>query len=267
MDINWEELLMSREQAVNELIVKFNGIVKEYKKLQLPCPIESVEGRVKQIGSILEKANRKNILYDELEERMEDIAGIRIICRFVEDIDKVVTIIREREGHDLCVLEERDYVTNTKPSGYRSYHIHISYPVFTAFGRRVVKVEIQIRTMAMNFWAAIEHSLKYKYKGNMPEILQKRLRKSAEAAFQLDKEMGKISGEILEGQRIISEKNGLADQIINNIQDLNNHEEQEKVNELNDQFYEIYKEGNLDKLGEFNEKLTVMAKLYNVGYL
>jgi len=196
--INWDELLLPREQAVNELLVKFNGILNEYNRRKIYSPIDRVDGRVKSIGSILEKASRKNILYDELEEKMEDLAGIRLICRFVEDIDKAVDIVRQRDGYDLKILRERDYVKEAKPSGYRSYHIHIDYPVFTAFGRKDVKVEIQVRTMVMNYWATIEHSLKYKYDGNMPVYLLERLKKSAEAAYQLDKEMGKIREDIHE---------------------------------------------------------------------
>lgn len=93
---------------------------------------------------------------------MEDIAGIRIMCQFVDDIDRVVEIIRERE--DMQILYEKDYVKNVKPSGYRSYHMVIRYPVYMAKGKVEILAEFQIRTLAMNFWATIEHSLNYKYK-------------------------------------------------------------------------------------------------------
>ena len=95
------------------------------------------------------------------------------MCQFVDDITTVVNLIRQRD--DLKVIEEKDYITNKKPSGYRSYHMIAEYPVETVNGKKTVLVEIQIRTLAMNFWASIEHSLNYKYKGDFPEEIKLRL--------------------------------------------------------------------------------------------
>ena len=133
-----EKITYSYEQAVEELKVKFNGIREEYIRLEEYSPIEYVTGRVKKISSILEKAKRKGIAIEDIEERIEDIAGIRIICQFVKDIDKVVHLIRNRDGKDLKILEERDYIKNIKPSGYRSYHIIIKYPIQTSKGERSI---------------------------------------------------------------------------------------------------------------------------------
>jgi len=123
---DWDTLLIPYRQAVNELCVKFEAYAAEYICREQHSPIEYVEGRVKRVGSILDKATRKNIpvtQFYELSEQIEDIAGIRIICRFVEDIEKVVGLIRQRS--DMKVVVERDYINHTKPSGYRSYLFHI----------------------------------------------------------------------------------------------------------------------------------------------
>ena len=112
--INWKELLYPYEQAVDELMLKFNYIRKEYLRLGMYSPIESVEGRVKSAASIIEKVSRKGISRERIEDDIEDIAGIRLICQFVEDIPKVIDIIRQRDGHDMKIVEERDYITNKK---------------------------------------------------------------------------------------------------------------------------------------------------------
>ncbi len=203
---DWKIFLIPYSQAIEELKVKFKAIRKEFAILDEYSPIEFITGRVKKVSSILEKAERKNIPLDQVDKKMEDIAGIRIMCQFAEDIYKVIDIIRARSGKDLYIVEERDYITNLKPSGYRSYHIIIKYPVQTAMGERLIFVEIQIRTLAMNFWATIEHSLRYKYRQNMPAEIQDRLNKAAEAAFQLDGEMSEIRDEVLKAQEIIQEK-------------------------------------------------------------
>ncbi|HLS07154.1 MAG TPA: GTP pyrophosphokinase family protein, partial [Bacillota bacterium] len=187
-------------QVVAELKVKLKGIQLQFKKESSYSPIEFVTGRVKPILSIIEKANRKNIPFEAVDQHLQDIAGLRIVCQFVEDIYKVVNVIRTRS--DLTIVEEKDYIAKNKASGYRSYHMIIEYPVETIHGRKNVLAEIQIRTLAMNFWATNEHSLNYKYKGKIPDDVKRRLKKAAEAAFQLDEEMSKIKHEVQEAQRI-----------------------------------------------------------------
>ena len=155
----WKEILDPYDLAVKELIVKFEHLMQEHREKGLYCPIEQVKGRVKAISSILDKAQRKKIELVEIEEKLDDIAGIRIICQFVEDIGKVVAIIRARS--DLKVISEKDYINHMKDSGYRSYHIIARYCVETLKGPKELTVEIQIRTLAMDFWSTIEHSLQY----------------------------------------------------------------------------------------------------------
>lgn len=262
--LNWKELLYPYEQVVAELMIKFNSITKQYKNLGMYSPIESVTGRVKKAPSIMEKACRKKVPSDAIEEQIEDIAGIRILCQFVEDIPKVIALVRQRNGIDMNIVEERDYITNTKPSGYRSYHIIIKYPLNTALGYKEVLAEIQIRTLAMNFWATAEHSLKYKYSGNIPENIRERLVNCAEAAFNLDNEMATIRGEIMHAQRLNEIKNNLVSSIIDNIQNLYFVAKLDEMDKLNKQFIDMWEEGDVDKLKQFNEQLNIMAELYRV---
>lgn len=196
--------LIPFQQAVEELKIKFKGVKQEYDSLGIHSPIEFVMGRVKPIHSILQKAARKQIEEQDIFNRMKDIAGIRIMCQFVDDIYAVVKLIKQR--NDMRVLGEKDYVREQKESGYRSYHIVIEYPIQTVSGPRNLLVEIQIRTLSMNFWATIEHSLNYKYGGEIPLPVQQRLQRSAEAAFLLDEEMSKIKEEIQEAQKIFARK-------------------------------------------------------------
>ena len=250
---NWKKILTPYTQAVEELKIKFKGMRNEYINLDEYSPIEFVTGRVKKISSILEKAKKKQIPLDQVEEKMEDIAGIRIMCQFVEDIYKVREIIRSR--HDMYVVEERDYINNLKPSGYRSYHIIIKYPVQTAQGEKLIFAEIQIRTLAMNFWATIEHSLRYKYKQNMPEHLQERLNKAAEAAHLLDQEMAEIREEVLKSQQGFQAESNVVADIFGNVQALAKTKEQEDMNDIYETFWSLWEEGNVDKLNQFNKEL------------
>ncbi|MFC0046027.1 GTP pyrophosphokinase [Metabacillus iocasae] len=207
---HWDLFLGPYKQAVEELKVKLKGIRTQYEMKSMHCPIEFVTGRVKPIASILDKATRKGIPLDRLEEEMQDIAGLRMMCQFVDDIKSVVELLRQRT--DFEIVEERNYISQKKDSGYRSYHVVVRYPVQTIEGEKNILVEIQIRTLAMNFWATIEHSLNYKYSGKFPEEIRERLQRAAEAAYLLDEEMSKIRGEIQEAQAIFSRKKETKDE-------------------------------------------------------
>ena len=203
---DWQHFLLPYQQAVNELKVKLRGMRKQFQDQTQHSPIEFVTGRVKPVDSIKEKMIRRHVQEDRLEQDMQDIAGLRIMCQFVEDIYKVVDLLRQRS--DMTILEERDYVTNVKPSGYRSYHIVIEYPVQLITGEKRILAEIQVRTLAMNFWATVEHSLNYKYQGVYPEDISKRLKSTAEAAYKLDEEMSSIKDEVQEAQKIFTKNKG-----------------------------------------------------------
>jgi putative GTP pyrophosphokinase len=262
----WREILIPYQQAVKEIVIKFESIVNENHKLGKYSPIEYVTGRVKKIASILDKAKKKNIPITKIEEAIEDIAGVRVICQFVEDIDTVVELIRSRS--DFEIKYEKDYVSNTKQSGYRSYHMIIYYDVHTALGRKKIQAEIQIRTLAMNFWATIEHSLQYKYRHNIPIDIRNRLIQAAEAAHNLDKEMSKIRSEVLDGQDAFQYKSSIIADILNNIQNINKvSSNNNEVKQIQEEFYTLWEEGNLDKLVVFNKQLDIIAENYKAQSL
>jgi putative GTP pyrophosphokinase len=204
MNMDWETLLVPYKQAVDELKVKFRGIREQFEKSNQHCPIEFVTGRVKPVKSIVNKAYQKNIPEDRLEIELQDLAGLRIMCQFTDDIETVIKLLRQR--NDFTILEERDYITHKKPSGYRSYHVVIEYPVQVLEGEKKILVEVQIRTLAMNFWATIEHSINYKYQGQIPKDIRERLQRAAEAANRLDEEMSQIRGEIQHAQLVFLER-------------------------------------------------------------
>ena len=199
---DWDLFLWPYQQAVSELKVKFRSLRQSFLNKGEHSPIEFVVGRVKTVDSIKEKMTRRVIAPDVIENDMQDIAGIRIMCQFVDDIYRVVDLIHQRQ--DMQVIEERDYIQNAKPSGYRSYHMVIEYSVFLPDGPKKIIAEIQIRTLAMNFWATVEHTLNYKYQGKYPEDISKRLKSTAEAAYKLDEEMSSIKDEVQEAQRIFT---------------------------------------------------------------
>lgn len=198
MNRKWDLFLLPYKQAVDELKVKLKGQRQIFRLQDQPSPIEFVTGRVKPVNSILLKCRTRSININNLGQEMEDLAGIRIMCPFVEDIHQVVKMLRARK--DLTIIYEKDYITHNKESGYRSYHLVCQYEVELFNESHLILVEIQVRTLAMNFWASIEHSLNYKYQGEYPDYIQKRLKKAAESSFRLDEEMSKIREEIIENQ-------------------------------------------------------------------
>ncbi len=261
----WREILDPYFLAVDELVVKFNHIIDECRKMGDYSPIEQVNGRVKTISSILEKAQKKQIALEDMEEKVEDIAGIRIICQFVEDIQKVVEIIKKRT--DMRIKSEKDYITNMKPSGYRSYHLIIYYTVQTLKGTKELQVEIQIRTLAMNFWSTIEHSLQYKYKQNMPEHIRDRLTKAADAIIILDQEMSSVRDEIMDAQNSFKIKANMVADILNNIQNLYKVANKREVIKIQDEFFQIYESGDLEQLERFNKELDIISEGYRAQSL
>lgn len=261
----WREILGPYELAVNELVVKFNHIIEEYKQSGAYSPIELVTGRLKTISSILEKAQKKGIDLEHYTEGIEDIAGIRIICQFVEDIYKVVDIIKKRS--DMKIKSEKDYINNMKESGYRSYHIIVYYNVETMTGTKEIQAEIQIRTLAMNFWATIEHSLQYKYNKNMPEHIRQRLTSAAEAILILDKEMSAVRDEIMDAQNTFKVKANMVADILTNIQNLYRVADKEEVISIQDEFFRIYQNGDKDELESFSIQLDAISERYRAQSL
>ncbi|MDO4635505.1 MAG: GTP pyrophosphokinase family protein [Streptococcus sp.] len=214
MATEWEKFLDPYIQTVGELKIKLRGIRKQFRKQNRHSPIEFVTGRVKSVESIKEKMQLRGIKEENIAHDLQDIAGLRVMVQFVDDVDDVLTLLRKR--HDLQIIQERDYIKNMKASGYRSYHVVVEYVVDTIDGPKTVLAEIQIRTLAMNFWATIEHSLNYKYKGEFPKEIRERLAITAKIAYELDEEMRKIKEDIREAQLLFdSESRKLSDGVGN----------------------------------------------------
>lgn len=256
----WKEILMPYDLAVEELEIKFRHMIKEYKQKGMYSPIEQVEGRLKSISSIISKLQKKGIDMERVQDGIEDIAGIRLICQFTNDIYSVAELIRNRS--DMKVKSEKDYIVNLKPSGYRSYHMIVLYKVETVAGMKEIPVEIQIRTLGMNFWAIIEHSLQYKYQGNIPTQIRERLTAASEAIITLDNEMASIHDEIIDAQNFYQIKTNIVSDILSNIQNLYRVANKREIIKIQDEFYAIYKEGDLGKLERFNKQLDIIAEGY-----
>ncbi|MDD3339564.1 MAG: GTP pyrophosphokinase family protein [Lachnospiraceae bacterium] len=256
----WREILDPYELAVSELTTKFNHLIKEHKDRDMYSPIESVSGRVKSVSSILEKLQKKQIPFDQMEEQVEDIAGVRIICQFVEDIERVAELIQNRS--DIIIKSEKDYIKHMKDSGYRSYHLIVYYTVETVQGPKKLQAEIQIRTMAMNFWATIEHSLQYKYKMNIPQHVADRLTRAADAIIALDNEMSSVRNEIMDAQNFSQIQMNLVTDILNNIENLYKLSNKREVVKIQDEFYRIYAMHDLQQLQRFHKQLDIIAEGY-----
>lgn len=251
---DWGTFYVPYEQAIEELKIKLRGIRKEYRKRNEYSPIEFITGRVKELSSMLEKANKFNIPHTRLRFELEDIAGIRIMVQFVDDIWTVVELIRGRK--DMTVLYEKDYVTNVKASGYRSYHMVLKYPVYMAEGVLDILVEIQIRTLAMNFWATAEHSLNYKYKQQIPDIIRQKLKESAESAYQLDELMMEIKDEIKDAQLLFEVKSDLVSNIMDQILNLSSMDRGREASKYQQQLNRLAETGNVDELQLLLEEVS-----------
>ena len=256
----WRQILNPYELAVKELKIKFEHLIKEHHDKGYYSTIEHVEGRVKSIVSILEKCQKKGISIDEVTEKIEDIAGVRIICQFVEDIERVVELLKKRS--DLEIKQEKDYVKYPKDTGYRSYHMIAWYTVETLDGPKRILVEIQIRTMGMNYWATIEHSLQYKYKLHMPEEIQERLLKASDATVLLDQEMSQVRLEIMDAQNAFQHQARVVADILNMIQNMYRVANKREMEQIQGEFYQIYSSNNLEQLERFHKQLDMLAQGY-----
>ena len=256
----WRSILCPYELAVRELIVKFEHIISEHRENDLYSPIEQVSGRVKSVSSILEKMQRKHIPMERMEEEVEDIAGIRIICQFEEDIETVASLIQNRS--DMTIKSEKNYLKHVKQSGYRSLHLNIYYTVETLNGPRKLQAEIQIRTMAMDFWATIEHSLQYKYKGDMPPHVAERLTNAADAIILLDQEMSSVRDEIMDAQNSSQMQSNLVKDILNNIENLYRVSSEREITKIQTEFLRVFHTKDLKQLERFHRQLDIIAEGY-----
>ena len=252
----WRSILCPYELAVRELIVKFEHIISEHRENDLYSPIEQVSGRVKSVSSILEKMQRKHIPMERMEEEVEDIAGIRIICQFEEDIETVASLIQNRS--DMTIKSEKNYLKHVK----QSLHLIIYYTVETLNGPRKLQAEIQIRTMAMDFWATIEHSLQYKYKGDMPPHVAERLTNAADAIILLDQEMSSVRDEIMDAQNSSQMQSNLVKDILNNIENLYRVSSEREITKIQTEFLRVFHTKDLKQLERFHRQLDIIAEGY-----
>lgn len=193
------DLLMSYYQcAVMEIETKFRVLNQEYSLEYDKNPIEGIKTRIKSYDSIVRKIRRKNIPMSltAIEENIKDIAGVRVICSFPEDIYELADSFLRQD--DIVLIEKKDYIKNPKPSGYRSLHLIVQVPIFLQKNKKMVNVEVQFRTIAMDFWASLEHKIYYKFEGDAPEYISRDLRECAEMVSTLDEKMLSLNEAIKE---------------------------------------------------------------------
>lgn len=192
----FQELMMMYNCAIREVRTKLDVLNDEMAVRSPHNPIEMIKSRVKKPRSIVEKLERRGypISVESVLDNLHDVAGVRVICSFIDDIYKIAAILGAQD--DVTVLEIKDYIKNPKPNGYRSYHMIVEIPVFFSDRRQPMKVEVQIRTIAMDFWASLEHQMKYKKDVPGSEDLVKRLSQIADRINQTDMEMQEIREEI-----------------------------------------------------------------------
>ncbi len=190
------ELMMQNECAVREVETKLNVLNDEFSTLYDYNPIETIKTRVKDPISIVDKMHRKGIepTIENIENTLSDIAGVRVICSFPEDIYAIADILTMQD--DVKLIKRKDYIASPKPNGYRSLHLIISIPIFLSTGKKDMRVEVQFRTIAMDFWASLEHKLKYKHNIKNPEEIAADLKQCADAIAVLDDKMQAIHNRI-----------------------------------------------------------------------
>ena len=185
----WKTVIFLYNAALKEINTKLEILNDEFKHVHQYNPIEHIKTRIKESDSIVKKLRRYG--YETSIENMvkyvNDIAGVRIICSFTSDIYRLAEMIGNQS--DLKVLSIKDYIKNPKESGYKSYHMLVSVPIFLSDSVVDTKVEIQIRTIAMDFWASLEHKIYYKFEGNAPDYISRDLRECAKMVEDLDERM------------------------------------------------------------------------------
>ena len=190
--VGYKELRMMYACALKEVRTKFEVLDVEFNVRYSRNPINAIHTRLKSNQSILEKMQRRRIPFslENLEARIQDVAGVRVICSYVDDIYRLSEALLRQD--DVKLIAQKDYIQQPKPNGYRSLHLIVRVPVFFADQRRDLPVEVQIRTIAMDFWASLEHQLRYKEAAHVPEELNRQLLDAANRIAALDGDMQRI---------------------------------------------------------------------------
>ena len=186
---SWNTIIFLYNSALKEVRTKVEILNDEFQQVHQYNPIEYIKSRIKTPESIVKKLKRYGYesSIDNMVNYVNDIAGIRIVCSFTSDIYKLAEMIGKQ--NDLTVISIKDYIKNPKESGYKSYHMLVTVPIFLSDRVIETKVEIQIRSVAMDFWASLEHKIAYKFEGNAPEGLLRELKECADVVDMLDKKM------------------------------------------------------------------------------
>ncbi len=187
--VHYKELMMMYTCAMKEIRTKFEVLDTEFKIRHQRNPINSISHRLKRTSSITEKLLRRNlpVTTESIEENLNDIAGVRVICSYIDDIYLLADALLRQD--DITLVARKDYISEPKPNGYRSLHLIVKVPVFFADQRKDMKVEVQIRTIAMDFWASLEHQLKYKQDAPDQEHIIEELKSCAEIINATDEKM------------------------------------------------------------------------------
>lgn len=197
----WMRVMLLYRSAVREITTKIDILNEEFKETHRYNPIEYVKSRVKSPESIAKKLRRYGY-EDNIENMVEhcnDIAGIRIVCSFTSDIYRLADMIGRQS--DINVISIKDYIKKPKASGYKSFHLIVSIPIFLSDAVVDTKVEIQIRTMAMDFWASLEHKIYYKFEGQAPEYISRDLRECSQIVSMLDAKMLSLNEAVMKAKR------------------------------------------------------------------
>ena len=180
------------EAAIREIDARLQTLNSEFSLKHQHNPIHHIESRVKSLGSIVKKLHDTGIpiSIDNAKKNLHDIAGVRVVCRYVDDIYKIADLLMKKD--DISVILQKDYIQNPKPNGYRSLHIVVDVPVYMSQGKLYIPVEIQIRTVAMDFWATLEHGIRYKATDEVPPSIVAELRACADVITETDYKMQNI---------------------------------------------------------------------------
>lgn len=194
----WKEVLLIYNSALKEVNTKLEILNDEFQHVHRYNPIEHIKSRIKSPESIVKKLKRNGheSTIENMVRYVNDIAGIRVICSFSSDIYRIADMIANQS--DITVISIKDYIKNPKQSGYRSYHMIITVPIFLSDRCEDTKVEIQIRTVAMDFWASLEHKINYKFEGNMPDYIKTELVACAQMVNTLDDRMMSLNDEVMQ---------------------------------------------------------------------
>ncbi len=197
---SWETVIFLFNSALKEVGTKVDILNDEFRHVHKYNPIEYVKSRIKSPESIVKKLKRHGYesTIDNMVKHINDIAGIRVVCSFTSDIYRLGEMIGRQ--NDLTVVSIKDYIKNPKDSGYKSYHMLVTVPIFLTDGVVDTKVEIQIRTIAMDFWASLEHKIYYKFEGNAPEYISRDLQECAGIVSMLDAKMLSLNEAIIQAK-------------------------------------------------------------------